>query len=89
MASLTPAQRRVLEAAQRGELFQSESIHDLYSIYAGPFGNRRKVSSIANRLIDSGHLEVAEREPSKPFRREIVLTAEGLAVLGVDTEKEN
>lgn len=83
MASLTPAQRRVLEAAQRGDL-SSMSFGATYIEVDGY--DRRNVTGVAKRLEAGGLIGNGEYHRGGGY--DIELTAAGLAELGItDTEE--
>lgn len=96
MASLSPAQRRVLEAAQRGRVEVQVVNGELGPVdELGDNGGRRSASITGRWLVSAGLLAVAS-QPIRPNPRRhsawflLHPTSAGLAELGVtDTEKEN
>lgn len=90
MSSLTPAQRRVLEAAQRGKLEGWVTSDVLRSADEISNGGRRSATLTAKWLVAAGLLEVDGR----PLRtgshcHALHLTAAGRSELGItETEKD-
>lgn len=79
MANLTSAQIEVLHAAGFGDLYRSESIHDLYKSYV----RGRNVTPIVRRLTDREVplLQIGDRDPDRRLTRRWDLTDAGREAL--------
>jgi hypothetical protein len=79
VSNLTPAQLRVLEAAQRGDL-SSMNFGSTYLEHVD--GDYRNVTPVARRLEEQGLIENGEYHRGGGY--DITPTAAGRAVLGID-----
>ena len=85
MASISPAQRRVLEAAQRGDLLHV--FDEIYFAYDRPGPGRRNVTSDAETMVAVGFIE--HGRPWGLSSHDAVLTPAGQAELGITDTEEN
>lgn len=91
MSSLTPAQRRVLEAAFRLDVFGTLRGHSVPVFYEEEeYGQRRTVTAVAEALVAAGFLK-RSNVPVRPYflTFPMILTAAGRAALGITETEED